>query len=255
MTRRRTKQVLTLDPLSDDSDGFEAGSRPTSGSQAAALGFGQPPAARHSAERCDYLHPWSLPALTLSSSYLAPARRAASGPAAGFTNPDALIKKQEAVRGLLPFPGFRTTLTLAPYYQAIKQYQLDLEERNSDIKALRMRIQQLENSKASQRADRGDSAAGSTEGSSASDTAKTLGRKFALLNEPFIKLEWLKGPVPHASILDPDRYSSPEAATECIKAEVFDLVPVALHPYLERETNFGKLVSCTARLRLRTLPF
>lgn len=69
-----------------------------------------------------------------------------------------------------------------------------------------------------------------------------LGRKFVLLNEPFINVQWLKGAAPEVDILDPERYSSPEATTECIRAEVYDLVPRTLHPYLEKETAFGELV-------------
>lgn len=114
------------------------------------------------------------------------------------------------------------------------------------MKALRLRVAQLETAikttKSKQPPAEGSAKAQFQAGGDI-EAAKNLGRKFALLNEVFFDADWFKGPHPKLEILSEYRYDNADALLDCIRAELFDLVPPTLHKYLEKETGFSDAVS------------
>ena len=74
-----------------------------------------------------------------------------------------------------------------------------------------------------------------------------LGRQFILMNELFLPANLADriASLPHPTITpnDPTRPQSPAALEQSLLTEIYDTVPVNLHPLMQQYSLFGKLVS------------
>lgn len=141
--------------------------------------------------------------------------------------------------------------------QATREQQLRTSQLEEEVRSLRIEKEQLQNqlrqakSRRRQPAESKDSDAASenegegiTTGSSAcDDTIRTLGRKFVLLNEPFVDPKWFTATFPaDTTVLDPDRFKNKKTQLYGILAELHELVPDGFRRYMET-VAFNKLVS------------
>ncbi|KDR65151.1 hypothetical protein GALMADRAFT_260311 [Galerina marginata CBS 339.88] len=125
--------------------------------------------------------------------------------------------------------------------KALYAMHVSMDEREIENKKLQDRIHTLEaqvNEMKKSKEVEGTSKARRPVGDPEDDRIALHGRKFGIMNEPFVPDAAFLAPQPDCTSVDPARYSTPETALEGVIAELYEEIPEDLHEKLLNLTRF-----------------